>query len=191
MQQLIVGLGNPGESYARTRHNVGAWLIHRLCEHFSVTLSLKKNFHSLVGDFQFEQQKIYLCIPQVFMNESGRALQSIQSFYKVPIENILIAHDELDLPVGDVKLKNGGGHGGHNGLRNIQQCLGSNEFNRCRIGIDHPGSANMVSGYVLSKPSADDKISIEAQIERIINTIEPILQSDWEQAKLLLHTKEK
>ena len=189
MQQLIIGLGNPGANYAQTRHNVGVWLVNRLCTHFSVSLSLKKNFHALVGDFQYQQQKHTLCIPQVYMNHSGRAVRSIQQFYKIPIENILIAHDELDLPVGDIRLKNGGGHGGHNGLRDIQQQLGTNIFNRCRIGIDHPGDASKVSNYVLSKPNNDDTIVIEAQIEKVINTIEPILQSDWQQAKLLLHSK--
>lgn len=189
MQQLIVGLGNPGIKYARTRHNVGAWLIERLCEHFSVSLSLKKNFHSAIADIEFNGTKRLLCLPQVYMNDSGKAIRSLQQFYKIPIHNILIAHDELDIPVGSIKLKNGGGHGGHNGLRNIIQQLGSNEFNRCRIGIDHPGNAYQVSNYVLNKPTSEDSIAIQSAMEKVIHAIEPILQSDWQSAMLQLHTK--
>lgn len=189
MQRLIVGLGNPGEQYAKTRHNAGVWLIERLCEHFQVTLHWKKNHQSMIGDFHFQGQKRLLCVPQVYINQSGRAVRSIQRFYNIPVDSTLVAHDELDIPVGEIKLKNGGGHGGHNGLRDIHAHLGSHLYNRCRIGIGHPGQAHQVSNYVLGKPSKNEAMSIHAEMDRVVEHIDPILQGDWQEAKLQLHTK--
>ncbi|MCL4132818.1 UNVERIFIED_CONTAM: hypothetical protein GTU68_026558, partial [Idotea baltica] len=136
---LIAGLGNPGPQYEQTRHNVGFWWLDQLAH----------KFHGQLAQSQSSQDKLFLLKPLVFMNRSGQSVAALAHFYKIPTSHILIIHDELDLPTGIAKLKRGGGHGGHNGLRDIISATGSKDFLRCRLGIDHPGHSSLVSNYVL------------------------------------------
>ena len=163
---LLVGLGNPGPRYADTRHNAGAWFIQTLsadCYGQSLTLNQKhKGLMASCKDDNHHDIKLY--IPQSYMNECGPSIRAVAQFYKVPASSLLIVHDELDLKPGTVKWKAGGGHAGHNGLRDIIRHMGCADFFRLRLGIGHPGCKDKVSDYVLSTPSREDKISIEGAI---------------------------
>ena len=186
--QLLVGLGNPGQEYAATRHNAGAWLVAALAERLQTPLKPSKFFglhaQALVG-----HQKLHLLIPTTYMNRSGQAIGALANFYKLAPEQILVAHDELDLDPGVVRLKKGGGHGGHNGLRDTISALGnSRDFYRLRIGIGHPGSASQVTNYVLGKASPDDQIRIEAALDETLRHLELILSGDHTQAMNKLHS---
>ncbi|ELN4659202.1 aminoacyl-tRNA hydrolase, partial [Escherichia coli] len=152
---LIVGLGNPGKEYAQTRHNAGFWFVERIAEKYGITLKADPKFFGISGRGNIEGQDIRLLLPTTFMNLSGKSVVPFCKFYRVAPEAMLIAHDELDMNPGIIRLKTGGGHGGHNGLRDIVPHLGPN-FHRLRIGIGHPGSKERVSGHVLSKaPSSE------------------------------------
>jgi len=186
--QLIVGLGNPGPKYATTRHNVGVWFVEKLAETISVTLRPEAKFHGLAARASLEDQSVWLFVPTTFMNESGQAVKAISTFYKIPPEAILIAHDELDFPVGQVRFKQGGGHGGHNGLRNIISHLHGNTFNRLRIGINHPGKKEDVTDYVLSTPSKKDQTAINESIDEAITLTPDIIRGHMEAAMKKLHS---
>ena len=160
--KLIVGLGNPGDKYADTRHNAGEWLIDRLARRFNVTLNAENKFFGNVGKTLMHGKDIRFLVPTTFMNLSGKAVGALANFYRIKPEEILVLHDELDLPPGSVKLKLGGGHGGHNGLKDIVAALGNNNnFYRLRIGIGHPGHRDLVAGYVLNKPSPSEREALE------------------------------
>src|SRR3990167_4103495 len=169
--QLIIGLKNPGEAYAATRHNAGAWFVTALCQYAGADFKQNKQLHSDVACVRQNDLIYRMALPHTFMNHSGLAIQALSQYYKIKPQNILIAHDDLDLPVGRIKLKTGGGHGGHNGLRDIITQLNSNDFHRLRIGIGHPGHKSLVHNYVLQQPSTIEFTNIMAAIERILPTV--------------------
>lgn len=171
--KLIVGLGNPGDKYADTRHNAGEWLIARLARRFNITLNAENKFSGYVGKTLINSKEIRFLVPMTFMNLSGKAVGALANFYRIKPEEILVLHDELDLPPGSVKLKLGGGHGGHNGLKDIVAALGNNNnFYRLRIGIGHPGHRDLVAGYVLNKPSPGEREALEKALDEAANCVE-------------------
>lgn len=172
--QVLVGLGNPGDQYAKTRHNAGVWLIEKLAARFGVALLEEKKFFGKLARFSFQGSECRLFVPTTYMNLSGGAVASIAQFYKIAPESILIIHDELDFEPGVVRLKFDGGHGGHNGLRDIISAIGSN-FWRLRLGIGHPGHRDEVSDYVLHAPSHSDRALIDEAIDRALLQVDDIL----------------
>ena len=164
--KLIVGLANPGTKYEDTRHNAGEWLINEIARQFNVSLKEEAKFFGKVAKINAASGEVRLLVPTTFMNLSGKAVGALANFYRIKPEEILVAHDELDLQPGVAKIKQGGGHGGHNGLKDIIASLGnSNNFYRVRIGIGHPGSKELVAGYVLGKPSPQDQEKINAAVD--------------------------
>lgn len=188
--QLIVGLGNPGMEYTDTRHNAGAWFVNHIANTFNLSLRNEAKFYCTTCEWQSKENHCRLLIPSTFMNHSGRSVKAISQFYKIPSQAILVAHDELDVAVGDVRLKYGGGHAGHNGLRDIISQLGTHDFARLRIGIGHPGHRDKVHDYVLSHPSKHDKQRIDQAIDMTISAIDTILDGDLQKAMKQLHTKD-
>jgi PTH1 family peptidyl-tRNA hydrolase len=187
--RLIAGLGNPGPQYEQTRHNAGAWLIESLARRYQLTLKPDRKYFGLTAKLCLPSGDVQLIIPSTFMNRSGQAVQALANYYKIKPEEILVAHDELDFPAGTVRLKESGGHGGHNGLRDIISKLGGNkDFYRLRIGIDHPGDKKLVHDYVLGRPSVSDRQKIERSIEDIEDVIELIISGDMNTAMNRLHT---
>ena len=175
--KLIVGLGNPGEKYADTRHNAGEWLIERLARRFNVSLNPENKFFGKTARTLVNGKEVRLLVPTTFMNLSGKAVGALASFYRIKPEEILVIHDELDLPPGTAKLKQGGGHGGHNGLKDIVAQLGNNNnFYRLRIGIGHPGHRDLVAGYVLNKPSPADRDALEKVLDEATDCVEMIFR---------------
>lgn len=185
--RLIVGLGNPGAQYLATRHNVGAWFIDLLARAEGLPLKPERKFFGQAGRLTTFSEPCWLLFPTTFMNDSGKAVAALANFYKIPPESILVAHDELDFPVGDVKLKVGGGHGGHNGLRDIINHLGTKDFMRLRIGIDHPGHRDRVTPYVLGVPSKGDQTKILTSIEDATGCVADLINGDIEAAFRYLH----
>jgi len=173
---LIVGLGNPGAQYARTRHNVGFWLVERLG-----SMKPESRFQAEIGTATIAGERVVLMKPQTFMNRSGAAVGAYAHYYKIAPAQVLVVHDELDLAPGVVRLKQGGGHGGHNGLRDISAQIGA-DYKRLRIGIGHPGSAEQVTNHVLSNPSPDDRISIEQAIDRALERLADVVGGRFDQA---------
>jgi PTH1 family peptidyl-tRNA hydrolase len=187
--KLIVGLGNPGTQYRGTRHNAGADFIEALARSTGTTLQEETKFFGLTGRATIAGHDVRLLIPTTFMNLSGKSVASVASFYKIEPEQILVAHDELDISAGTARFKQGGGHGGHNGLRDIVPALGNNKnFHRLRIGIGHPGHASKVTGYVLNAPSVDDRIRINACIDEAITALPLLLEGDSTKAMTKLHS---
>ena len=185
---MIVGLGNPGRDYAETRHNAGAWLVEALAQQQRCTLQSESKFFGCTGRINCAGQDIKLLIPTTFMNLSGQAVATLATFFKIPLDAILVAHDELDIPVGEARLKQGGGPGGHNGLRDIINKFGNqNNFHRLRIGIGHPGSADKVTGYVLNKPQRDERIAIDAAIDAALKALPLGVSGQWARAMNQLH----
>lgn len=189
MIKLIVGLGNPGSEYASTRHNAGQWLIDKLAYLFHSELRVEKKFHGEYAKIQTPLFNGHLLFPTTYMNRSGLSVFSICQYFDIKPSEILVIHDELDLPPGTIKLKHQGGHGGHNGLRDIQNQLNTDQFHRLRIGIGHPGDKNKVTPFVLSAPSKNEKELIEHAIEESLKHIDDILNGRFEQAKQSLHKK--
>lgn len=188
--QLIVGLGNPGPEYDRTRHNAGADFVTELARRNGASLSTESKFFGDTCRINVEGRDLRLLIPTTFMNRSGQAIGALAQFYKIPPEAILVAHDELDLPPGTARLKHGGGHGGHNGLRDTIRALGNNrDFNRLRLGIGHPGSAAQVVGYVLRRAAPDDQRLIDEATDRAIEIVPQLVKGEWASAMNRLHTK--
>ena len=186
--QLIVGLGNPGPSYAKTRHNAGAWLVETLAHRHHQTLKMDTKFHGRIGDLHLQGHDCRLLIPATFMNENGMAVRAVAHYYKLPPEAILVAHDDLDFAPGIVRLKKGGGDGGHNGLHNVIDHLQSQQFCRLRIGIGHPGHKDRVHDYVLSPPSQKEREEMLAAIDHAITRMPDLLAGDMEKATQALHT---
>lgn len=188
--RLIVGLGNPGPQYEQTRHNVGFWLIDALARRYNLTLKADKKFFGTTAKLCLPTGDIHLLMPGTYMNRSGQAVQAMANYYKIEPEEILVVHDELDFDAGTVRLKESGGHGGHNGLRDIISKLGGRkDFYRLRIGIGHPGDKKLVHDYVLGRPSVADRQSIERSIDDIEYVIETIISGDMLTAMNRLHTK--
>ena len=177
---LIVGLGNPGAEYARTRHNAGEDFVREIARSFNATLKAEPRFNGLTARLTLAGQDIRLLIPQTFMNRSGQAVGPMAGFFKLSPAQILVAYDELDLPPGEVRFKEGGGHGGHNGVRDIIAALGNqNGFFRLRIGIGHPGSRERVSPHVLSRPSTDDRVRIDRCIDEALRALPEAVKGNW------------
>lgn len=195
--QLIVGLGNPGNEYSKTRHNAGFWWVDLLCAQSNSRLNQESKFFGQAGKLNFSSatskpsQDVWLLKPDTFMNASGHAVSALAKFYKIPPQAILVIHDELDLPVGVSKLKKGGGHGGHNGLRDIIAALGTPDFWRLRMGIGHPGKSEEVVNFVLRAPSLNEMNAIESSMDQSLLVLPLLLQGDFEQAMLRLHTDAK
>ncbi len=188
MIKLFVGLGNPGAEYDATRHNAGFWWIDSLAREFKITLSMDKNYHGLVARATVHGNTIWLLEPQTFMNLSGKSVAALARFFKIAPHEILVAHDELDIAPGQTKLKFGGSHAGHNGLRDIHAQLGSADYWRLRLGIGHPGTKGEVVNWVLKKPSPDDRIAIEQSIDRSHKALPAFIAGDMQKATLLIHT---
>jgi len=186
--QLIVGLGNPGPEYAQTRHNAGQDLVEHLARQNQISLSSTPKFFGHSGRGNIAGREVRLLIPNTYMNRSGQAVAALAQFYRIPPEAILVAHDELDLQPGIARFKFSGGHGGHNGLRDIIAALG-NDFARLRLGIGHPGNAKMVSDYVLKKAPQAENDLIHQGIERSLAVIHDIVSGDWGRAMRQLHTQ--
>ena len=175
--KLIVGLSNQGDKYKDTRHNAGEWLVERLAQRFNFSLKEESKFFGKTARAVINGQEIRFLVPTTFMNLSGKAVGALATFYRIQPEQILIAHDELDLPPGTVKIKLGGGHGGHNGLRDsIAQLSNNKNFYRLRVGIGHPGDKNLVAAYVLSKPSPTDLTLIDKALEEATDCVEVLLK---------------
>ena len=189
--KLIVGLGNPGSEYAKTRHNAGFWWVDQLCANERISLKPEKKFTGHAVRLSLSSHDLWLLQPMTFMNASGRAVQSLVTFYKILPQEILVVHDELDLLPGTVKMKPGGGHGGHNGLKDIVAQLGTQDFWRLRIGIGHPGDRDAVIGYVLQPPRSEERALIEESITRSLQIFPLIARGDLQAAMLKLHTRPK
>lgn len=187
--KLIVGLGNIGAEYEQTRHNVGFWLIDQLAWQYKAQLREEKKFFGEVARISHQGRDVWLLKPSTYMNLSGKAVGALAQFYKILPDEILVVHDELDIPCGQIRFKLGGGNGGHNGLKDIQAKLGTPNFYRLRLGIDHPGDKNLVVGYVLNKPSTEDRDKIERAMDKSLSVLPDILDGKLEDAVRVLHSK--
>jgi PTH1 family peptidyl-tRNA hydrolase len=189
--RLVVGLGNPGRDYERTRHNAGFWLLENYARRHAITLRKDNRYQAILG--RDAASGAYLLMPQSFMNASGRATQMLAHFLKIAPSEILVVHDELDLPAGSAKMKQGGGIAGHNGIRDISQRLGSLDTWRLRIGIGHPrdreGPRPEVVDYVLQRPSPEDQTAIDSAIDRALDILPLCFAGDMQAAMMKLHTK--
>lgn len=178
---LIVGLGNPGTEYAQTRHNAGFWYVERLAQRYGISLKSESRFHGLTGRGQIEGHDVRLLLPSTFMNRSGQAVVPMAKFFQVSPAQLLIAHDELDLASGVIRLKSGGGHGGHNGLRDIVPHLGA-EFHRLRIGIGHPGHRDKVTSHVLGKAPTAEQALLDQALDEALRLTDLIVAGNISQA---------
>jgi len=186
--RLFVGLGNPGEKYAATRHNAGFWWIDLISQ--QTNSPLKPDAKMFGESTKVNQQSdVWLLKPTTFMNASGKAVAAMANYYKIKPAEILVIHDELDLPAGGLKLKVGGGHGGHNGLKDIEAALGTKDFWRLRLGIGHPGDRNEVVNFVLKAPTKDEQAAIDEKVYESTKLIDLLLAGEFESAMLKLHTK--
>ena len=186
--QLIVGLGNPGEKYEQTRHNAGFWFVDEVARQYGVVFRPETKFLGQAARVQSNGLDFWLLKPATFMNRSGQSIQALAKFYKIPVESILVVHDELDLDAGVAKLKVGGGHGGHNGLRDMIAAMGKT-FMRLRLGVGHPGHRDMVVDYVLKAPSKQDRQAIEDAIYDASKVLPELVSGDLQKAMHQLHTK--
>ncbi len=188
--RLVIGLGNPGPDYETTRHNAGFWLADHLADDLKASFTLEKAFSAWVAKGRFDGEAVILAKPTTFMNRSGQAAGALMRFYKLVPEQVLVLHDELDLMPGNAKLKQGGGHAGHNGLRDIQAAFSSPDFWRLRLGIGHPrtlGLSQQVAAFVLNPPRRDELKEIEAVIDRCRAITPALLRGDYQQAMSQLH----
>ena len=188
MIKLFVGLGNPGPEYEATRHNAGFWWIDALARELKTSLNMDKGYHGMLARTTVHGQTVWLLQPQTFMNLSGKSVGALARFFKIAPSDILVAHDELDIAPGQVKLKFGGSHAGHNGLRDIHAQLGSGDYWRLRLGVGHPGDKAEVVNWVLKKPSLDHRIAIDQCIDRSLKALPAFLAGDMGKATLLVHT---
>jgi PTH1 family peptidyl-tRNA hydrolase len=187
--QLVVGLGNPGPEYTKTRHNAGVWFVEELASRYNISLRPEKKYFGLYGKGLIGNEVVHLLVPTTFMNRSGQSVAPLANFFRIPVENILVAHDELDMEPGVCKIKKGGGHGGHNGLRDIISSMANNkEFYRLRIGIGHPGHRDRVTGHVLGKAPAIDQDKIDQAIDEASRCIDIWQTDDLKKAQNRLHS---
>ncbi|SHM40643.1 aminoacyl-tRNA hydrolase [Vreelandella subglaciescola] len=185
----LIGLGNPGAQYAATRHNAGAWLVDAVARSAHTELRPDKKFFGLYAKVRVGDTELHLLNPTTFMNRSGGAVAALCQFFKLAPEQLLIAHDELDLPAGQARYKTGGGHGGHNGLRDTISALGNQkQFHRLRIGIGHPGDAHQVVNYVLNRPGKAEQTAIDDVLDECQATLPLALAGDWAPAMNRLHS---
>ena len=187
--QLIAGLGNPGSKYEATRHNVGFWFVEQLARAKGAAFRNENKFHGEVCSLTLDGSSLWLLKPTTYMNNSGQAVRALAQFYKIPAEAILVVHDELDIPPGALRLKQDGGHGGHNGLRDIIAQLGSKAFLRLRVGIGHPGNSRDVTNYVLGRPGADEHADIEHALQDAMHYLPMIVNGESQKAMNHLHSR--
>ena len=187
--RLIVGLGNPGTEYEHTRHNIGFDFVDELASLWKISLKEEKKFFGQVAKINLLENEIWLLKPSTYMNKSGTSVQSIAKFFKISPEEILVIHDELDIPCGQIRFKKGGRNGGHNGLKDIQAWLGTADFYRLRLGIGHPGDRNLVVHYVLHKPLAEEKVLIDEALHKSLNALPLLLKGEFGRAQQQLHSK--
>jgi len=188
--KLIVGLGNPGRDYEDTRHNAGFWFVDRLARDFGVSLRLDKAYQALTGKIVVQGQTVWLMQPQTFMNRSGVSVAGLATFYKIAPAEILVAHDELDFLPGVIKLKYGGSHAGHNGLKDIAARLGSLDFWRLRVGIGHPRSLNLqqeVADFVLHRATREHQAMIEQALDKALQVQDKLIEGEFNKAMMSLH----
>ena len=185
--QLIVGLANPGSQYQNTRHNAGAWFVEALLAHYQGDIRPESKFHGVAGDIKVGAASVKLLVPMTYMNRSGLAASACANYYKIPVESILVAHDELDFEPGKIRLKQGGGHGGHNGLRDVAAHLGK-DFWRLRIGIGHPGHRDQVTPYVLAQPNKTDSELIHTSLAEATALLPEMVAGEWQNAMGQLHS---
>ena len=188
MIKLFVGLGNPGPEYEFTRHNAGFWWIDAVAEALKIQLVMNKAYHGLIGRASIQGQAVWLLEPQTFMNSSGKSVAALARFFKIAPQEILVAHDELDMAPGEAKLKLGGSHAGHNGLRDIHAQLGTPEYWRFKLGVGHPGIKSEVIHWVLKKPSLDHRIAIDQSIARALTALPQMIAGEMEKATMLVNT---
>jgi peptidyl-tRNA hydrolase, PTH1 family len=186
--KLIVGLGNPGREYEATRHNAGFWLMDELARRHGGAFRLEPRFNAELARVRIAGEERWLVKPQDFMNNSGRVTAAVATFYKVAVGELLVAHDELDLPPGAVRIKEGGGAGGHNGLKNLIACLGD-AFWRVRLGVGHPGSRELVLPYLLGRTGSAERELIEAAVREAADTVPALLEQGAAIAMQKLHTR--
>jgi len=184
---MLAGLGNPGREYQATRHNAGAWWIDALCDHYRATLKASPKLFLSHAEITLENIKLKLVIPTTYMNQSGHAIKLGLDYFNLSPQNLVVAHDDLDLPPGSVRFKTGGGHGGHNGLRDILHHLKTPDFHRLRIGIGHPGNKDDVVDYVLHPPSKSDKKQIETAIGEAVDVLPLLVLQDFQAVMNRLH----
>ena len=187
--QLIVGLGNPGADYENTRHNAGAWFVSELAHTSQTNMRPVTRFHGSHGIARLHHHDIHLLIPTTYMNLSGQSVGALAQYYKIPAEAILVAHDEIDLAAADIRLKYDGGHGGHNGLRDIISHLGSNKFYRLRIGVGHPGKSHEVANYVLKPPKKSEREEIDSALIQAQHILPDLLDGQFHKAMQQLNTR--
>ena len=187
--KVIIGLGNPGAKYSETRHNAGFWFVDRVAAKYSAVFRPDRKFYGELAKISLQGREIWLLKPDTFMNRSGLAVKSLLTFYRLAADQLLVAHDEIDLPPGTIKLKTGGGHGGHNGLRDIINQLASRDFHRLRIGVGHPGSKDQVVDYVLHNASRDERALIDRDIDDAVAVLPELASGAFEQAMQKLHSK--
>jgi PTH1 family peptidyl-tRNA hydrolase len=186
--KAIVGLGNPGTEHARTRHNAGFWFADAVAEKFGGAFRKEARFHGHLATAAVDGHKLWLLKPSTWMNDSGRAVQALMTFHKLTPHQVLVAHDELDLPPGAVRLKVGGGHGGHNGLRDLHDQVGP-DYRRLRIGVGHPGEKHLVTNYLTrGRPGAEDQKLIDEAILAARDAL-PLILGSWEKATQQLHSR--
>ncbi|MES9813346.1 MAG: aminoacyl-tRNA hydrolase [Candidatus Thiodiazotropha sp.] len=185
--KLIVGLGNPGADYEETRHNAGFRFVDRLARQHHQAFRNESRHHGLVCKLTIAGEEVRLLKPITYMNRSGQAVSSLANYFRISPDEILVVHDELDLEPGQVRLKTGGGHAGHNGLRDIMSALGSRDFHRLRIGIDHPNDRNMVVDYVLGRPSKSDREAIDGAIDDAIECLDEVVKGELGKVMNRLH----
>lgn len=186
--RLVVGLGNPGADYVSTRHNAGFWFVDELARRFGGQFKPEKKFHGEMARIDIAGQDVRLLKPMTYMNRSGLAIRAAADFLKIPVQAVLVAHDEIDLPPGTMRLKQGGGHGGHNGLRDTHAHMGA-DYLRLRIGVGHPGNASEVVGYVLKRPSKDEEAIILRAIDDAADSFELLLKEGLQKAQTQLHSR--
>ena len=189
MIRLLVGLGNPGPEYEATRHNAGFWFIDEVARKLGVTLTPERSYFGLAARVNRTDGPVWLLQPMTFMNLSGKAVAALARFFKIAPEEVLVAHDELDLMPGQAKMKLGGSHAGHNGLKDIHAQLGSADYWRLRLGIGHPGVKAEVTNYVLRKPPLAEREAIEKIIEQAVQALDLILAGDMQRAMMKVHAK--
>ncbi|MBT3010616.1 MAG: aminoacyl-tRNA hydrolase [Candidatus Thiodiazotropha sp. (ex Lucina aurantia)] len=185
--KLIVGLGNPGADHEETRHNAGYWFVDRLARQHNQSFRNESRHHALVCKLNIAGNEVRLLKPITYMNRSGQAVSSLANYFRISPNEILVVHDELDLEPGQVRLKTGGGHAGHNGLRDIMSALGSRDFHRLRIGIDHPNDRNIVVNYVLGRPSKSDREAIDGAIDDAIECLDEVVKGELSKVMNRLH----
>lgn len=188
--RLIVGLGNPGARYAGTRHNAGADFVAAVARAHGETLRPEKKFHGATGRVSVGGRDVRLLVPDTFYNASGTATQAMLGFYRIAPAELLVVHDELDLPPGVARLKRGGGHGGNNGLRDILRVLGGEAgFARLRLGVGHPGEKPRVTGYLLTRAPAAERAALDEAIDESLRVLPELVAGEWERATTALHTR--